>query len=76
MTMDDGDDDDDSDDDDDDNGNDHDDDDNGDDHDDDDNGDLYIMVKCVCVCHEKVTKFVLPPPPLPIFLSKFFFNIF
>ena len=20
--------------------------------------DLYIMVKCVCVCHEKVTKFV------------------
>ena len=33
-----------------------------DDDDDDDNGDdddeLYIMVKCVCVCHEKVTKFV------------------
>ena len=38
----------------------------GDDHDDDytihgdydDDDDLYIMVKCVCVCHEKVTKFV------------------
>ena len=30
----------------------------GDDDDDGDDGDdLYIMVKCVCVCHEKVTKF-------------------
>ena len=77
MTMDDGDDDDDSDDDDDDNGNDHDDDDNGDDHDDDDNGDLYIMVKCVCVCHEKVTKFVWPPPLFfQIFVAKFFFKYF
>ena len=26
--------------------------------DDDDDDDLYIMVKCVWVCHEKVTKFV------------------
>ena len=26
--------------------------------DDADYADLYIMVKCVCVCHEKVTKFV------------------
>ena len=23
----------------------------------DDDGDLYIMVKCVCVCHEKVTNY-------------------
>ena len=32
----------------------------GDDHD--DNHDLYIMVKCVCVCHEKVTKFFFSLP--------------
>ena len=24
--------------------------------------DLYIMVKCVCVCHEKVTKFFFSLP--------------
>ena len=34
------------------------DDDDCDDEDGGDDGDLYIMVKCVCVCHEKVTKFV------------------
>ena len=31
-----------------------DDDDHGDDDgDDDDDGDIYIMMKCLCVCHEK-----------------------
>ena len=39
--------------------------------------DLYIMVKCVCVCHEKVTKFVWPPPLFfQIFVAKFFFKYF
>ena len=39
---------------------------------DDDDDDLYIMVKCVCVCHEKVTKFVWPPPFFPIFFVQIF----
>ena len=48
-------------------------------YDDDDDDDLYIMVKCVCVCHEKVTKFVWPPPFqffCPNFFLKYFSNLF